>query len=83
MRRGGVSGGQPIQPVRHRGPTVRGRHPDDVGTAMPVDQLRPGLITVGLKFRQGRGDGPKAGTSGASEAARAKPGAQTGEVCFD
>jgi len=30
---------------------------------------------------QGRGDGPKAGTSGVIEAARAKTGARTG-VCF-
>ena len=34
-----------------------------------------------LAMAQGRGDGPKAGTSGASEAARAKPGARRG-VCF-
>ena len=29
---------------------------------------------------QRRGDGPKAGTSGASEAARAKPGSRTGDL---
>jgi len=31
-----------------------------------------------LHDKQGRGDGPKAGMSGASEAARAKPGARPG-----
>ena len=29
---------------------------------------------------QGNGDGPKAGTSGVSEATRAKPGARTGDL---
>ena len=41
----------------------------------------PGPLTGRGDLGEGRGGGRKAGTSGASEAARAKPSARTG-VCF-
>jgi len=53
-----------------------------IGNCSFVEYWCQSVCHQGLSnLHQGRGDGPKAGTSGASEAARAKPGAQTG-VCF-
>jgi len=43
-----------------------------------INFIRSGWVAVTVFLYQGRGDGPKAGTSGTSEAARAKPGARTG-----
>jgi len=50
----------------------------DVCTVLIMSAIPP---DVAFASCQGRGDGPKASTSGASEAARAKPGARPG-VCF-